>query len=56
MIVSRLHKIKFSNGTEKCFMCMYVCVYMLYAYMHAQKNINSKAYESDYSRIFSFSK
>jgi len=31
-------KIKFSNGTEKCFVCMYVFMYMctcIYAYMYA---------------------
>jgi len=31
--------------------CMYMCTY-IYAYMHAQKNINSTVYKSDYSIYF----
>jgi len=36
---SLYHKIQFSNGTDKCFMCMYVYT-CIHAYIHAQKNIN----------------
>jgi len=54
MIVSRVLfiKIKFSNGIEKCFVCMYVCVGITCHICMSQKNINSITYKSDVTCMY----